>query len=215
MQFKAILISILLACFVSIADNEASAGDKSEKTYDYSDFERIKISGVYEITVRNGEDYAIKLSGKEQALARATIKVENNTLYLGHKKQSSFRGKKSLSAVVSLPSLHKIDVSGVVDGIVHDIDSDDFHVEVSGVGDLKMNGRCDTLYAELSGVGDLNAKALVCRAADVRVSGVGDASVYASETLKAHVSGIGDLTCYGSPKQVRKNRNFFSSIRVH
>jgi len=191
------------------------AGDKSEKTFDYRDFERIKVSGVYELNIRNGADYSIRLSGKELALDRASIRVENKTLYLGHQKKIGYRGKKSISANINLPSLHEIHVSGVVDGIVHDIDVDNFRVEVSGVGDLKLTGRCNALRADLSGVGDLNAKNLICRAVDVAVTGVGDATVYASDSLKAHVSGIGDLTCYGSPKNVRKNRNFFSSIRVH
>lgn len=205
------------------ADKRGSA--TVEQAYDYRDFERINISGIYEVNVRvrNGSDYMIRLSGREAALARALVRVENNTLYLGHKKRdfntkkrrSGSRGKKMLTAIISLPRLHGINISGVVEGRISGIDVDKFNVEVSGVGDLRLAGKCNSLIAELSGVGDLNARALVCRSADVSVSGVGDAQVYASESLKARVSGIGDLTCYGSPKRVRKNRSFFSSIRVH
>ena len=201
-------------------DNAAFAGDKSSKnateTIDLRDFEKIRVSGVYDITVRAGRDYGIQVEGRRSALERANIKVENNTLILGHEKKKGVRGvKKSLNVVILMPRLHQIDVSGVVDGTISDVMADDFRVNVSGVGDLKIEGRCDRLIARLSGVGDLSARKLVCNHAEVRVSGVGDATVYASESLDAHVSGIGDLTSYGSPKRVRKNRSFFSTIRVH
>ncbi len=200
----------------AIADDD----DDPREVYNLKDFDRIEISGIYDIEVQNGLDYKIKLSGSQSALLRASVKVENNTLVLGHKrvrgrKNKKLRGRKSITAFISVPDLRAIHVSGVVDGDVRNINTQNFKVSVSGVGDLKLTGKCGRLDADLSGVGDLNAKALVCKAADVSVSGVGDATVYASQSLNARVSGIGDLDCFGSPKQVRKNRTFFSTIRVH
>lgn len=187
----------------------------SEQTFDEKDFTRIAITGVYELTVLSGEDYFVGLSGKTTSLQQATVRVSGNTLYLGQEKKRGFRGRKTVRARITLPSLEAISISGVVEGSVAGVDADEFRINVSGVGDLKVDGKCTHLRAELSGVGDLNARSLECNSVDIAVSGVGDARVYASEELDAHVSGIGDLTCYGSPKRISKNKNFFSSISVH
>lgn len=177
-------------------------------------FTRIEVSGVYEISVKRGPDHDVRLSGRENALARATVRIDNDTLYLGHKKGRGFRSKRSVEANITLPDLRTVEISGVVDGRVSGVDTDNFRISVSGVGDLNIDGKCNTLYATLSGVGDLDAADLKCHKATIRVSGVGDARVFADEALDAHVSGIGDLTCYGSPKKVKKNKSFFSSISV-
>ena len=47
------------------------------------------------------------------------------------------------------------------------------------------------------------------------VSGVGDASVYASDSVDASVSGVGDIDVYGEPADVKKDGGMFASITVH
>ncbi len=195
--------------------NQTGSNQKQSPPIRYKDFENIDVAGVYEIKVVSGADFDVQLMGSKAALARAKVRVEDKTLYLGRMKKRGSRGKKTVYATISLPMLKQVQVSGVVEGRIKGVDTDNFEVNVSGVGDLTIEGRCGRLVATLSGVGDLNARGLKCQVVDVSVSGVGDAKVYATQSLNARVSGIGDLTCYGSPREVRKNRNFFSSIRVH
>ena len=190
--------------------------DQTEKSFNFKDFDQIEVTGVYDLDVQVGVDrYSVRISGRASNVELATVRLANRTLYLGQRRAGAFKNKKSVDAEITLPHLNAIVVSGVVDGEIEGIDSEALRISVSGVGDLELEGKCGTLNADLSGVGDLDAKSLNCNHAKVRVSGVGDARVWASESLDAHVSGIGDLTCYGSPKKVRKNRSFFSSIKCY
>ena len=191
-------------------------GDKeTEKRINGGEFSRIEVSGVYELSVKRDARHDVVLKGRSDVLERAHVRINNDTLYLGHQKGRNFRSKKSIEAVITLPMLRALEVSGVVDGRISDVDADDLVIRVSGVGDLHIDGKCSHLHADLSGVGDLDAYDLKCGKVTITVSGVGDARVYADEVLDARVSGIGDLTCYGSPPKVRKNKSFFSSISVH
>ncbi|MEL6112298.1 MAG: head GIN domain-containing protein [Pseudomonadota bacterium] len=212
-------VTFLLLALVAQAGviSQAMAGDdkRVEKRITEGSFTRIEVSGVYDLSVNHGSDHSVILSGREKAIAHARVVIRDDTLFLGHQKGRHFRNKKSVDAVITLPQLREITVSGVVDGSIRDVDTDDFTIRVSGVGDLRVDGKCKQLRADLSGVGDLDARDLKCDAVKVTVSGVGDARVYAENELDAHVSGIGDLTCFGSPKRVRKNKSFFSTISVH
>ena len=209
-----IIIISMLGC-IGIQQNTAFALGDERRELDLKNFNRIEVSGVYDLRIRKGDEFRVVLEGHEKVLNRATVKVFAQTLKLGRRKGPKIRRSKTVQADITLPDLKGLTVSGVVDAIVTDVDAELFTVNISGVGELRISGECERLRAHLSGVGELNARKLNCEQVKVNVSGVGDATVYASEMLDAHVSGIGDLTCYGSPKQVRKNSSFFSTIRVH
>lgn len=206
---------------VSALSSTAMAGDKVTQTLDLSGFERISIAGVYELDVEVGPDYSISLTGRERALERVDASVKNGVLRLGQKERKKKRiqlgGDRDggIDAVITMPSLSKLSVSGVVDGKIMGIDAETFEISVSGVGDVELEGECGAMEAEVSGVGDLEAEKLECRSVKVEVSGVGSASVYASEAVDAEVSGMGDIDVYGSPSDVQKDGGMFADVKVH
>ncbi len=198
----------------------ALAGNDKEhvsQTVDLRDFERISVSGVYDLTVNVGGDYSVMISGPADEVDRVEVSVSNGVLDLGQKDGKSRWGRKrhGVDAEITIPALNGLKVSGVVDGTIEDIDAEKFDLSVSGVGDISLSGRCDSLEASVSGVGDLDARDLKCRVVEVRVSGVGSATVFASEEVDASVSGMGDIDVYGDPEQVSKSGSMFSDINVH
>lgn len=197
----------------------AVAGDDDEQTtrmLDLADFDRIAVSGVYDLTVEAGGDFSIKISGPAHEVDRIKATVSDGVLELSQKDKKGWRRKQhGVDAVVTMPTLRGLDVSGVVDGTVSDIDAEHFELAISGVGDITLSGRCARLEASVSGVGDLDADKLECRDVEVTVSGVGDASVYASEAVDATVSGMGDIDVYGKPKTVSKSDSMFAEVTVH
>jgi len=212
---------IIAAGVAALAASAAWAHDseKVSKTLALTDFEKIDIAGVYEINVKVGPSYSIALSGPQDEMDRVEASVKNGVLVLSQRDRK--RGERNrnhnhgVEAVITMPSLKGFEVSGVVDGEIDGIDSDTFELEVSGVGDIEMNGQCGNLKAQVSGVGDLDAEGFECRSVDVDVSGVGSASVFASEEVAAHISGMGDIDVYGKPEKVEKNKSMFSDITVH
>lgn len=209
------VLGIGIAC-TALAHDE---GERFSRTLDLAGFDRIKVSGVYEIDVRVGSDFSIELSGYEDEMERVEATVKNGELNLGHKKRGwrerHDNNDHGVEAVITMPSLTGLKVSGVVDGEIAGVDVDRFNVSLSGVGDIRIAGECGDLDANVSGVGDLDARDLECRMADVNVSGVGSAAVFASEEVDANISGMGDIDVYGSPKRVHKSSGMFSDINVH
>ncbi|PQA89471.1 head GIN domain-containing protein [Hyphococcus luteus] len=226
--FFGIIIGLVLAVAIAFAAAKYALGDLGDvagrdkskdvtQTLDLAGFDKIDIGGVFEVEVSVGGDYSVVVSGAEDEMARLDAAVENGVLKLD---QDEVRfGKRNwrhqgMTAVISLPDLNGFDLAGVADGEVTGVDADDFRVDLAGVGDLALSGTCGRLDAHVSGVGELDAKALECREADVDVSGVGSASVFASEAVDASVSGIGSIDIYGAPSQIEKSTSFISSISV-
>jgi hypothetical protein len=207
----------LAAAGAALAHDEA--GEKISRTLDLAGFDRIKVSGVYELDVRVGSDFSIQLSGHEDEMERVEATVKNGELHLGHKRggwrDRNDNNDHGVEAIITMPSLTGLKVSGVVDGEIAGVDVDRFNISLSGVGDIHIAGECGDLDANVSGVGDLDARDLECRMVDVNVSGVGSAAVFASEEVDADISGMGDIDIYGSPKRVSKSSGMFSDINIH
>ncbi len=206
MRLTPFLVAVLIA-------GPANAGEKLSKTYDLRDFSVIEISGAFKLDVEVGDDYSVRLTGPEEDMSRAEIALRDGTLRLGSRKHRGDRD--GILAVVTMPALDRLSVSGVVDADIRGVDAGAFKINLSGVGEVTVSGRCGQLYARVSGVGELDARALQCASAEVSLSGMGEASVFARDVAKAEISGMGEINVYGSPKTVDKRGGFFAEINVH
>lgn len=210
--------SFLAAMLASLfALGSVASAQSIENSFDFKDFERISISGVYHLYVTVGEGYGVTVLGPAAEMERVDVSLKGSTLRLGLRdRRFGEKRMKSdgLQARITLPSLTGLHMSGVVDGEVYGITGDSFDVAISGVGEMRLYGECGRLNAEVSGVGGLDGAGLKCRDVRVVVSGVGKASVFASESVDAVVSGMGDITVLGSPKHVKKSGGMFAEISI-
>jgi hypothetical protein len=226
--FFGIIIGLVLAIAIAFAAAKHAFGDLSDigdrdrsedvtQTLDLEGFDGIEVAGVFDIDVTVGGDYSVVVSGAQDQMERLDATVEDGVLKLDQEEAKfgkRFWRDQGMSVTISLPSLNSFELAGVADGDVTGIDAETFEIDLAGVGDLVLTGRCGRLDAQVSGVGDLDAKALECRDVDIDVSGVGSATVYASESAEATVGGIGSIEIYGSPSKVDKNSSFIASISV-
>ncbi len=200
-----------------IAPLAGASAQEMEKSFEFRDFNRIAVAGVYHLEVDVGGDYSVKLTGPAHEMERVETYLKGSTLKLDlrDRRFGEKRGKhEGIEARVTLPSLVGLHMSGVVDGEVRGVNSDTFEVAISGVGEMRIAGECNQLKAEVSGVGGLDSKGLKCRDVKVIVSGVGEATVYAIDAVDAIVSGMGDITVHGSPKHVKKSGGMFADISI-
>ena len=64
---------------------------------------------------------------------------------------------------------------------------------------MNLSGETENFEVELAGAGVLDAKSLICRNADIEISGAGTAEVSVTDKLFADMDGVGSLRYYGDP----------------
>ena len=220
--FLGFLIGLILAAVIAATALKVAWGDLTDvserdrgadetRVINVADFDRVKIAGVVELDAAVGGEYALTLSGRPSDLERARAEVVDGVLILDTARDEGRVGRKivrhGVTATLTLPALTGVSAAGVVDGEVKGVAGGPFKVDISGVGNLELSGTCDTLDADVSGVGDLEAEELKCRIVNVEVSGVGGASVYASDKVDADIAGVGKIDIYGSPAEVSKSKS--------
>lgn len=193
----------------------APAAAQSSRSYDLSGFDSISVTGAYELQVEVGGGYSITVSGPEDRLADARLRVENGALVLDERECRNCTRRGSLVARITLPSLDALDVAGVAgNSRISGIDAQNFSIDVSGVAELNLSGRCGRLSLAVEGVSDIDGQNLRCGDAVADLDGVGEASIYASNSLEADVDGMAELTVFGSPRTVQEHSGGFASVDV-
>jgi len=85
---------------------------------------------------------------------------------------------------------------------------------IAGSGTIVVKGEAREVKISIAGSGDFKGEALKSETADLSVSGSGDASIYASVSLKASINGSGSIKYGGSPNVSTKVRGSGSVERL-
>ncbi|MGB6231352.1 MAG: DUF2807 domain-containing protein [Litorimonas sp.] len=186
--------------------------------HDLSGFDSIEVMGVYELDVRIGEGFSVRTEATDKDAKRLDVEVDGSTLVLStdtDKKRWNMRAEenRAILAVITLPRLESLEVVGVATGDLSGFDGGDVDVEVAGVAELELTGTCDRLDIEVAGVGEVDASGLRCTDVEATLGGVGNLSVYASESIEADSGGIGEIEVYGDPAERDVDDGFMSKVR--
>lgn len=171
-------------------------GEALTKTYDYQDFTKIEIGYAFDLEVLPGEDYSITITAGERVMERVEVEKTGSTLKIGLKGWS-FNILRSPKAVITMPVLEGLSLSGASSGVAHGFSgTESFSVIVSGASDLEMSIETGQCKLEVTGAS--------------RVSG----SIEADET-DILVSGASDLTLNGKGGNSMINGSGASTLNMY
>lgn len=222
---KAAGATAIILTSTSLANaHEVDDKERVEETHDIKDFTKIRVTGVYELEVQVGEAFSVFTSGKHKDVDGMEVYLKGSTLVLAQdedrrNKTINMNGRKNknnngIRAVITLPSLEGLDITGIATGDITGVDSKRFEIEAAGISDVELSGTCGSLEVDMAGLGEIRAKDLKCEDVDVDLAGMGEISVYASKSVSADAAGMGSIEVYGDPKDVEKSKSFMASVKI-
>ena len=123
--------------------------------FDFRDFTEIYVPTVFNVTVTQGPDYSVKVIIDSEASNRVDVTKTGSTLNI-----ALLTGNgdiETLNAVVTMPVLNSMDLTGVVDATLNNFNQSQMHLSVAGVSRLTGYGlTIDNLTANVSGVSRLD-----------------------------------------------------------
>lgn len=108
-------------------------------------------------------------------------------------------GSPTAEVTVVLPEVTGLRVKGAGKITYRGFRQEELGLEISGSGDVELEGVADRLEAEISGSGEVSAFGLSVKTAKLRVSGSGDIRATVTNTVRARVSGSGKIKIAGNP----------------
>ncbi len=176
-----------------------------------SAFHALDIEAAIDVDVAIGSPGKVELRGPKEWLAKLETRVDDGTLTIAM--PGNHDHVPHLRALITMPTLDGVRVSGVSHMHVATLAEKVLEVAVSGVATIDLAGRADTLVVKLSGTGEVQAKELAAHDATVGVSGSGNATVRATQDVDVSVSGVGTVTLVGRPANVKKHVSGVGKIR--
>jgi hypothetical protein len=209
--------------------NTFNASAQENNNRNVGSFSSVDISGGMDVFLTEGSTESVKVEVKGIEAEKVLTEVKGEALKISLKIKNGFSwswGKGvEIKVYVTYRKLKAISSSGSSDIICNSkLKNESFEIALSGSGDLKasletanlevsvsgsadidLEGKADVQNIAISGSGNFKGRDLEGKEVKVRISGSGDATVWANESIEAKVSGSGDVTYKGNPsKEVSK-----------
>ncbi len=209
-----------------------SEGKSQVKVYSNLDpYERILIRGIYNVTLKQGEQQKVIFSGTQEQINNTTVQNKQEWLKIEtpdyNQRESDFRKPEltvfvdSLKEFWSYYPIHlstqdtirskklKIYLVGEVSECDITVHSDYFRFVNSSTSTGKYNikGKAKEFHCRLRGSAHIKALGLKANYVGFQQESTGDGYVYAEERLKLESYSSGDLYYKGSPQKIKKELN--------
>jgi hypothetical protein len=183
---------------------------------------RVSLVSAGRVILTQGQEESLKVESDENLLPYIAAVARGGTLALGFTKAALglrirptvLRYHLTLETIAALrlagvgdiraPSLDvgalEIDLSGAGDVAIASLHADKLAVCLDGLGNVELGGQATEQEVRISGSGTYHAGELESEAVDAMVSGMGDATVWATRTLRIRIPGDGSVKYYGRPE---------------
>jgi len=147
-------------------------------------FDSIVLDGVGNINVHPSNDHKVVITTDSNIQDMIKISVNNEILCVTERNRWGFDATK-LNIDVYLPEIKS--------------------VELNGVGNINiLEGKTDNFNIYMCGVGDIDAQNYKAKDIYIKHSGVGDAKIWAVDSINGSLTGIGNILYKGDPhKDIR------------
>lgn len=200
------------------------AGATVDRTIQVAAFDKIAVSGPYDVTVKTGAAPGVVAHGGANFLDQTEIIVENGTLKIRPREKnikwhwgsddSKVRIAVNVAALreaaiagsggVKIDRVAGGDFKGDVAGSgslsVAAMDAASVAFAIAGSGDVTAAGKAQKVDISIAGSGDIDASALKSTDTSVSIAGSGNVRAHASGTADVSIMGSGDVDLTGGAK---------------
>jgi len=213
---------LLSACAITGINVTRGSGELTTQTRNVSGFERVQVDGAGELIISQGEEESLEIRAEDNIIDELTSDVSNGTLVLGYRDnflRNSIIPTERITYTLNVIDLSEVTINGAADleidaletgSLVLEINgagqvsidqftADSLSVQISGTSTIEIAGQVADQSITIDGAGNYQAGDLETNRTTVNINGLGNATVWAVETLDISIDGGGNLRYYGSP----------------
>lgn len=216
--------------FIMCAVTGAYAQEIIEKVYDYRNFSELDVSGAFSVEVTQGSSFKVTLMYPQELKDKIKCSLQGDELNLSTKGGSRFKGFPK--AVIMMPELKGVELSGASSITINDVQGEEMEVdisgassfkgklsynsmkmEVSGAGDVEMQGTANTAKMYLSGASKINSKDFkVAGEFLLDCSGASTITMTVDGDMYVELSGASSFNYYGQGNLINPETSGASEI---
>ena len=169
-------------------DRIEGSGNVISETRALSDVRAVSLASVGDVEVLIGDDQSIVLEGEDNLIPFITTDVTDGVLIIDVRDETWLDQTRTMHFQVTVGRLELAEISGAGTISIGDPGNDRVELSIPGAGTISAAGAVDLLTASISGTGTVDAARLIADDAIVQVSGAGNTTVWALDTLAVTLS---------------------------
>ncbi len=227
---SSLIILIFQSCNLSIKKNYS---EKISEETPLQNITKIRLSGVMDFHLIQGDESKIKLHGDEKLIDKVQISQSSGLLEVSlTDKDLELFENHTLEAYIAISDLQELTFEGVgqlksdnilktniltikgdgVGKIDLQINTNELQAEFNLLGDVNLSGNAQRVRLINNGMGRVDASDLETQWMDLKSDGIGKVSVNCTEKLALEVNGIGKVTYKGNPEIIRQEINGIGKV---
>jgi hypothetical protein len=198
-------ITVLIAMMVLPGCDESTPpGETITEKKNFTNFTYVEVGSAFEVDITRSDTYSVTISADESLFDYVEVSQQGTRLKIYLNPRHIFTdftlGNKVLKAVITMPNLYGLDISGASNGDIAGFSSiSDFNLTVSGASTLDMsNISVGDVRFEVSGASRVSGN-LTAADVNAEVSGASNLNLSGTaERITLNVSGASgaDLTSF-------------------
>jgi hypothetical protein len=218
--FGLVLIALVAGCTPASGITLRGSGNVITLEYDFTDFDWVAAGYYFEVDIQQDEAFSVVIRIDDNLEQYLEVVKEEGILKIGleHDQNYHFR-KGTLEAVVTLPVLAGVSVSGISSGTITgfistraldvdvsgvsslsgDIEAGDTSIDVSGSSRLTLTGSAGDVSIQASGSSVVDLEDFPVANANVDLSGASQTTVFTNGRLDVEASGGSTVYYLGDP----------------
>lgn len=197
----ALLTCLLLCTNCVLEQGIKGSGNVIKEKREAKPFTQIKIDGVFNIYLTQGETEHIEVEADDNLLEYIKTDINNGILSIDTEQKLRIKKSHKSNVYITLKDISVIDFGGV--GNIYcssELILNTLQINNSGVGSIKLKGKAKEVSMINSGVGNIKATEFEVEYLDVKATGVGSIKVNATKELNASITGVGSVYYTGNPQ---------------
>lgn len=222
------------ACNFIAGTRVEGSGNVTSQDRSVSGFSGIHSSGSFDVFLSSGTAQTVRVEAEDNLQEYIETRIDGNELKIDTKEGYRLDPNKGIKIHITSPDFSRVRLSGSGDivsqnritgtdkidlglsgsgNIKVDLNAPSVEAEMSGSGNINLSGEAKKFEGKVSGSGDIHAMDLKTEETAIRISGSGNADVYASTKLDVRVAGSGDVRYKGGVQQVTSNITGSGSVK--
>jgi len=216
-----LMVFAAVVFYFSSCNTETGEGNIITETREVGNFDKIELSNASQIEIVKGDTVKVEVSDYENLLEYLVVETVNNKLIVKTEPLGVWLRNSRAKVKVTMPDeLSSLILSGSGDIDVYDSfpgitdlhisGSGSIHVNpanfvspvsaiISGSGSMEMSGIVSEINTSIPGSGSMYFGNLRSQDAVCNISGSGNITIWAEQSLEVNISGSGNIYYYGSP----------------
>jgi len=218
------LVMLASGCNFGNQGEARDAGPVVDRKFAVGAFDRISVSGPYDVTVKTGDGAAVSARGGQAILDETEVVVENGELHIRPRQRNGMSWNRGSDGQVKMTvtasairgaavagsgglDIDRVaggdfmaSVAGSGDLAVGSIEANSAEFEIAGSGGVRAGGKVAKVAVSIAGSGDVDLSGLTATDASVSIAGSGNVRTRATGTAAISMLGSGDVVVTGGAK---------------